>query len=177
MRKGTSWLLLATGAAAASAVIILISHFFLPRPPWAYAHPVQGWTIYPPLTALPLSEAAQLTPVHPSSWQYAAYDGQLAAAAGVAGVALLFWLVGMLLIRFSPGQQKPALSRRLWPLVLLLPCAVHLIGMWYSFPSSQTEPETGVFVEPPVTMPMDSLEYGLSPTAADSLDDAADIEP
>ena len=177
MSRGASWLLLATGTAVASAVIILVSHIFLPRPPWAYAHPVQGWTIYPPLSALPFSEAAQLTPVHPSSWQYAAYNGQLTAATGVAGVALLFWLVGMLLIRFSPGQQRPTLSRRLLPLLWLLPCAVHLIGMWYSFPSSQTELETGVFVEPSVIMPMDSLGDGLPPTAVDSLDDAADFEP
>ena len=177
MSKGTSWLLLATGAAVASAVVILVGPVFLPRPPWAYAHPVQGWTIYPPLAMSPSLAATQLPPVYPSSWQYAAYDGQLTAAAGVAGVALLFWLVGMLLIRFSPGQQRPTLSRRLLPLLWLLPCAIHLIGMWYFFPSSQTEPETGVFVEPSVTMPMDSLGYGLPPTVADLLDDAADFEP
>lgn len=173
MNKGKYLLLIALGAAIVSAVIILVSHYFIPKPPWAYANPTQGWTIYPPLSALP-----QAIPHRegPTFEEYISYMGLLMGASIAASVALLLWLLGGLAARFNPGEQRLALRIKVVPILLLMPCVVHVVGMIHYFRQEPYAPEQLLQDFPPLQENLRQLDgfrndSSVAP-ALDSLDDA-----
>jgi SNF family Na+-dependent transporter len=162
-------LFIALGAAVVSIVMILISHGFLPRPPWSYDHPAQGWTIYPPFSALP-----QAIPHRegPTFEEYMAYMGLLVGATIASMVALLFWLIGLFLARFKFGEQT-SVWLKILPILLLLPCGIHLVGMGKYFSKEQYEQERSLGEYNPLNpsySPTDSAALQL--LEQDSVDDS-----
>ncbi len=115
MGRGPQLLLVALGAAAASAVILLCSHFFWLRPVWAFAPT--------PPDALPTAAVSL-----PTVDDYAKYQGFLLSALAAAGVAFNAWLWAMRALKKQPDALRPSVWRRALPLLLLVPCAVHFVG-------------------------------------------------
>ena len=116
MNRGTQLLLVALGLAAASAAIIFASHVVWPRPVWSYA----------PLT--PDVLPAGLGRV-PDGDAIARYHGMLLCAIAAAGLGFNAWLIGLLTLNREPQPPVVALWRKLLPALLLVPCAIHYLGM------------------------------------------------
>jgi heme/copper-type cytochrome/quinol oxidase subunit 1 len=122
MAKTDYWLL-ALGAALVSCLIIAASHCWQFYPPWANEQFGKGWTIYPPLSAIPQAIPEQGVTME----QYYGYLGLLAGATVAAAVAVLFWLANMVASK-SADKQPRAVVVTLLPLLLLVPCIIHLVG-------------------------------------------------
>ncbi|PJJ60498.1 hypothetical protein [Hymenobacter chitinivorans] len=171
MRRPQTLLLLATGAALVSVVCIALSHGVLPRPPWTYSQPIGGWTIYPPLSALPQARPEQMGPTMEEFFAYAAlWVGACLAAV----VTLLLWLPGLVLVRAyaSTTVQRVSPWLKALPALLLIPCAVHVVGMIHLLQKSEQETEmVQQYLQLSSTTSPDSLRVS---APADSLDDAAE---
>ena len=126
MSKPVNLFNMAFGAAVVSAVGIAVCHLFLPKPIWMYDHYPLGWSIY-----LPLLSSPQATPqIAEQSFVYLlAYLGIMSGAAIAAGVTAVLWASGVISLIVSPFKQHIKLKLRLLPIILLLPFAIHVIGL------------------------------------------------
>ncbi|UOQ51772.1 hypothetical protein [Hymenobacter cellulosivorans] len=170
MSRSRTLLLLATGAAAASVACIAACHWLLPKPPWLYDQ-VGGWTIYPPLGGPPQAIPAR---VGPTLLEYYSYLGLLAGASGAAGAALLFWLPGLIGAARNTQESPQSIGLKMLPVLLLVPCAIHLLGMIALVRRDEARQEEGVYSSPAdyeQTIRYDTSGYAVP---VDSLSDPGD---
>ncbi|KAA9325824.1 hypothetical protein F0P96_18825 [Hymenobacter busanensis] len=115
------------GAAVAAFGAIVVSYIWFDGALWLRGAELQGWTIYPPLSALPqaIPESENSNP-----FSFMMYVGTLSASAAAGVFSLLFWAVafrGRLALR--EAGFSPALA---WlPLLLLGPTVLHGASVVY----------------------------------------------
>ncbi|TGE18039.1 hypothetical protein [Hymenobacter elongatus] len=132
----------------------------MPKPPWTYDQAI-GWTIYPPLSALPQAIPAS---VGPTTQEHYTYTGLLWGAGIASVVALVCWLSGLLSLVFRPNQEKAASRLKIVVPLLLVPCAIHLTGMatQWKEPQQQSEVLEEYLLEKETGGPDEILESGSS---------------
>jgi hypothetical protein len=123
------------GAAVASAGIIAYSHI-LTKPWWLTKQPMAaGWTIYPPLSALPQADVPDLLDFN----NLVLYPGLLRAACLAGGLALLLLLASRIAARTLPADGRLTWKKMILPIVFLLPVSFHFAGeQYYTHQLTQT---------------------------------------
>ena len=102
---------IALGATGASALVIAFTHFFWTVPLWAGAISVANLS---------------LPPVSPGDVQN--YLGMLLGAVVTAGIGFNAWLAAYYKLQRENGDEVP-IAWKLIPLLLLVPCVVHFVGL------------------------------------------------
>lgn len=116
------------GAAISSSAILVYSHV-VAKPWWLSSeHAAAGWTIYPPLSALPQA----IPGPGPEEWLSLMLYPGLFQAASVAAVVSMVFLFGALIVRKRLLlQDRPSAKYFFWPIFFLLPVAIHTVGKDY----------------------------------------------
>ncbi|GAA4356904.1 hypothetical protein GCM10023185_21190 [Hymenobacter saemangeumensis] len=126
MERFRKWWFCSLGAAAANCLLIAATMLWLGKPWWLTKQPAYGWTIYPPLSALPPEQALQADPIL-GPYYTILYNGMLFAAVVMGALALAMWLLA-LYYRLRSGAQQRFFAV---PVLLLIPLLVHMLGFTY----------------------------------------------
>ena len=168
MRLAADLRLSAVVAAGVACAIIAVAHLGFNATTWLIGG-MQGWTIYPPLSALP--QAIPYDNINPDPFEYLVYMGSLTSAA-VAGGLSLGCLLASAVVRRRHAAETAQRMLPLWlPVALLLPLAVHLIGWGYrAYRAQQQE----LLIMQEGFFPDNAGPQPLPPSAVDSLTEAED---
>ncbi len=129
MRNALNWWLVALSGGVMSCLLILLTHAQYSKPLWLYAPVVAGEQGTEPLWSSLMYSPYVLRGAGPTPQDYATYQGMLLCAIVVSGVAFNAWLVSLHRLQQYAATVKFPTWKKILPLVLLLPFAVHWYGM------------------------------------------------